>query len=96
MSTTPTPERYAVRMVANPSRETVQTWLPGAVAELPALVDDETGRPMRYLGAGVSIADAAEEAAKVFGRWATPRHIVSQIDLGDEVRFTCIAGDVVG
>lgn len=99
MSTTSAPpvvESWTVRMVPNPSPTPSQPWLPSAAAEVPALVDDATGRPKRFLGFDTPLDEATTKAEAVLSGWATPRTVVSRVDLGDAVQLSCVVGPVVG
>ena len=93
--TTPTVERFTVRMVPNPAPTVHQPWLPSAAPELPALVNPD-GTVHSFLGAGVPVHEAAAKAEAKMARWATPRHVVSRKDDGTTVELTAVVGEVVG
>lgn len=88
------PDTYTVTMVPNPSPNTAQPWLPGAVDELPALCVN--GRPHRYLGAGVGLDEAVAKAEGIMARWAKPRTVIARKDHGDVVELTAATGEVIG
>lgn len=92
----PTTEAYTVRIVANPgfTPDNTQPWLDQPT--VPALIDDATGKVMRYLGFGTTLDDAATAASEVMAGWARPRHTVATVHAGDEIRITTVVGPVIG